>query len=146
MNHVQKNRLIISVATECNWPQKVFLHLKPQTYFSIQIECFFKDSFPVVRFKNILKRRFIRNRFRESCAYVDSLVTSVFFLLCSNNVIFLLSGHIQRLLLSIQPLPYIYFILSFFSNFKSNYHSKNRLFSPHNRHSYPSSMNEVCHH
>ena len=55
MNHVKKKRQIILVATECNWPQKVFLHLKPQTYFSIQIECFFKDSFPVARFKNILK-------------------------------------------------------------------------------------------
>ena len=55
MNHVKKNRLIILVATECNWPQWVFLHFKPQTYFSIQIECFFKDSFPVARFKNILK-------------------------------------------------------------------------------------------
>ena len=55
MNHVKKKRQIILVATECNWPQKVFLHLKPQTHFFIQIECFFKDSFPVAGFKNILK-------------------------------------------------------------------------------------------
>ena len=83
---------------------------KPQTDFPIQIE----NSFPIARFNNILKKGFIWKRFRESCAYVDSLVTSVFFLFCLNNVIFLLSRHIQRLLMSIQLLPYIYFILSFF--------------------------------
>ena len=55
-----------------------------------------------------MKKGFIWKRFRESCAYVDSLVTSVFFLFCLNNVIFLLS------LLTHPTLAYIYLILSFF--------------------------------
>ena len=80
MNHVKKKRQIILVATECNWPQKVFLHLKPQTHFFIQIECFFKDPFLSLDLKISWKRVYSKSFPRIICicrqpGYVSFLFT-----------------------------------------------------------------------
>ena len=74
-------------------------------------------------------------------------MTSVFFLFCLYNVIFLLSLLTHPTLAYINSTSSLYllhFILFQISNQITM--NKNRLFSPHSRHSYPSSMKEVCHH
>ena len=143
MNNVIKKRQIILAATECKLTSKDISPFKPKTYFPIQIE----NSFPVDRFNNILKKGVYLKRCRESCAYVDSLVTSVFFLLCSNNVFFLLSLLTHPTLAHIDSTSSSY-LLHFIPFQISSQITMNkiRLSSPHNRHSYPSSIKEVCHH
>ena len=77
MNNVIKKSQIILAATEYKLTSKDVSPFKPRTYFSTQIE----NSFPVGRFNDILKKGVYLKRCRESCAYVDSLVTLVLFTL-----------------------------------------------------------------